>query len=197
MLKLKTRTLLYIAALLGIHAQSTAIAAPSADGKPLWKARVKEMPSASASTATQPAQTGRLDPVELNAFLENTKRKIKRKWFPPACSPNSITVQFTLNHAGAVSNLKVTNSSGLSMADEAAKKAVLNAQPFSKLPTGADPTEEFRFHFDYRAFEANNSAINLINKPASQPPTQASPATQSQPQAVPHNAAGQVLKSPR
>lgn len=177
---LKIQILASIAILLGIQVQSAALAdvplAPpppskvnettaydAKNGKPLWKSRVREMPDTATTPSTaKAAQKGRFDPVELDAFLKNTSRKIKRNWFPPKCETKAVTVQFTLNDAGQVSNLKITKSSGMEIADRAAMQAVQNAQPFHKLPTGANPTEDLLFHFDYNLFDAKHLSLKVI-----------------------------------
>lgn len=144
---------------------ASATDADAKNGKPLWKSRVKETPTTVGSTTTKRAQTGRFDPAELDQFLQHTERKIKRHWFPPKANPSkAITLQFTLNDAGEVSNVKVTKSSGMEICDKAAIEAVVKAQPFHKLPAGAHATEELRFHFDYRVFDPKDkSAISVID----------------------------------
>lgn len=177
-LMLKIQILASIAILLAIQVQSAALAdvplpPPSkvnetadddaTNGKPLWKSRVREMPDTATTPSTaKAAQKGRFDPVELDAFLKNSSRKIKRNWFPPTCQTKAITVQFTLNDAGQVSNLKITKSSGMEVADRAAMQAVQNAQPFHRLPTGANPTEDLLFHFDYNLFDSKHLSLKVI-----------------------------------
>ncbi|MFN8655165.1 MAG: TonB family protein [Candidatus Obscuribacterales bacterium] len=186
---LKIQILASIAVLLAIQMQSVALAdvplppSPSKSNeatdddaknpKPLWKSRVREMPDTAATASTaKAAKKGRFDPVELDEFLKNTSRKIKRNWFPPKCEAKAVTVQFTLNDAGHVSNLKVTKSSGLEIADKAAMQAVQNAQPFHKLPTGANATEDLLFHFDYNIFDEKHPSLKVIeSSPAAPQPS--------------------------
>lgn len=70
-------------------------------------------------------------------YLSDLNRRIKRAWFPPQGSNEGrCSLLFDIDGGGALSNLRVFSSSGVTLADQSALKAVENASPFRPLPAG-------------------------------------------------------------
>lgn len=76
---------------------------------------------------------------DLSNYLEVMKNDIKAHWSQPIASANGspVVLVFQLNSSGAVKNLRVLSSSGLSDTDASAVEAVQEAAPFQPLPPGA------------------------------------------------------------
>jgi TonB family protein len=88
-------------------------------------------------------------------FRAALTRQIKRAWFPPRGTMNTlrIVVTFKVNKAGELSDLKVASSSGNAVADKAALEAVERAAPFRNLPEKDSSYDEpITFTFDYHVF---------------------------------------------
>lgn len=86
--------------------------------------------------------------------MARLQRSIKRAWFPPPGKETcKVTVVFKVHDDGAMSNLRLTKSSGSALADQAALKAVINAAPFKALPKGAPEDVDIQFTFDYNVFK--------------------------------------------
>jgi TonB family protein len=74
--------------------------------------------------------------ADMSAYLQQLQEQVRRHWIPGLTQSSRRTVlQFTVSRAGLVSNLRVAQTSGLSMTDEAAVNAVKQAVPFAPLPT--------------------------------------------------------------
>lgn len=63
-----------------------------------------------------------------------------------------ITVRFMIYPDGRLDKLKLWRSSGCSIADEAALKAVVDSAPFKPLPAGVLTPIAVEFKFDYCVF---------------------------------------------
>lgn len=88
-------------------------------------------------------------------FRAALTRQIKRAWFPPRGTMNTlrIVVTFKVNKAGELSDLKLASSSGNAVADRAAIEAVERAAPFRNLPEKDSSYDEpITFTFDYHVF---------------------------------------------
>ena len=87
--------------------------------------------------------------------MSELQRRIKKQWFPPKGNESKrVTVRFKVQKNGDVASVKLEQSSGLSICDDAAVAAVENAAPFAPLPTGAPEEVEIKFTFDYNIFSA-------------------------------------------
>jgi TonB family protein len=87
--------------------------------------------------------------IDYEAFMKDLERRIKRAWFPPKFEePKTMTVKFRVHQGGALSDLEIKDSSGSSIDDQAALKAVENASPFRPLPSGSEENIEIIFKFD-------------------------------------------------
>jgi TonB family protein len=72
---------------------------------------------------------------------------------PPGVSHKASTlIELTLSQAGAVTDFKTLNSSGIAPYDEAIRQAVFRAGPFAPVPAGsADPSRPFRLKLQLEA----------------------------------------------
>ncbi len=99
--------------------------------------------------------------VDYSAYMAALQRRIKRNWYPPKCPDSKkITVRFNIMRDGSLRNLKLVNSSGVSINDQAALKAVSNAAPFAPLPEGSPEDVDIEFKFDYNVF-SNSGSLNM------------------------------------
>jgi len=103
------------------------------------------------------ARAGNSDDVAPEAnwppYMADLQRKIKRCWFPPHdVETKRVKVIFTLLTSGELSNLRLVRSSGSTIADKAALKAVEDAAPFRHLPEHAPASVDIEFTFDYNVF---------------------------------------------
>jgi TonB family protein len=74
--------------------------------------------------------------ADLGPYLQQLQEQVRQHWIPGLTQSSRRTVlQFTVSRAGLVSNLRIAQTSGLSVTDEAALSAVKRAVPFSPLPT--------------------------------------------------------------
>lgn len=82
------------------------------------------------------AQTQITNPeYDWNKYVKNVQAKVKKHWYPPKSTDNYKTiVKFTVDREGKAHSVKVISSSNEKSYDEAAKKAVIAASPFEKLP---------------------------------------------------------------
>jgi TonB family protein len=88
--------------------------------------------------------------VSFGPYMADLQRRIKRAWFPPrGIESHRVVVVFKVHEHGELSNLRVTQSSGVATHDQAALAAVENASPFRPLPRGASEPVDIQFTFDY------------------------------------------------
>ncbi|MBI1272449.1 TonB family protein [bacterium] len=100
------------------------------------------------------AEAVRHSDVDFGPYMARLQRSMKRAWFPPPGKETcKVTVVFKVHDDGAMSNLRLTKSSGSALADQAALKAVINAAPFKALPKGAPEDVDIQFTFDYNVFK--------------------------------------------
>ncbi len=87
---------------------------------------------------------------EFGPYMAELQRRIKRAWFPPrAGRTRQVKVHFQISREGMLSHLTIFSSSGDSLTDNAALKAVENAAPFKPLPAGSPSEVDIEFTFDY------------------------------------------------
>ncbi|MBX3136159.1 TonB C-terminal domain-containing protein [Candidatus Obscuribacterales bacterium] len=99
--------------------------------------------------------------VDFGPYMTNLQRQIKRAWYPPRKVETSrSTVIFKVHANGTMSNLRLFQSSGIALIDQAALKAVQNAAPFHALPEGAPPDVDIQFTFDYNNFYNPSSSLH-------------------------------------
>ena len=109
-----------------------------------------------------PPSTGTGDSAEIDfgPYVQEMTRRIKKAWFPPKGNESKrITVKFKIKRSGDVRSIRLIESSGLSIADNAAIAAVEQAAPFPPLPAGADDEISIKFTFDYNVFNGTSSGV--------------------------------------
>jgi TonB family protein len=75
--------------------------------------------------------------ANISAYLQQLQEQVRQQWIPGLTQSSQRTVlHFTVSRAGLVSNLRIAQTSGLSVTDEAALSAVKRATPFAPFPTG-------------------------------------------------------------
>jgi TonB family protein len=92
--------------------------------------------------------------IDYGPYMANLQRTIKRNWFPPKdTETKQVVVLFKIDKAGQLSKLRLSRSSGVGIADQAALKAVEDAShSFKPLPEGAPADVDIEFTFDYNVF---------------------------------------------
>lgn len=107
----------------------------------------------------RPSVAARKD-VDFGPYMADLQRRIKRAWFPPKGNESKrVKVIFKVHKDGQMSNLRLLVSSGLTIADQAALKAVENAAPFRELPAGAPDDVDIEFTFDYNVFNGGGRGV--------------------------------------
>jgi protein TonB len=86
--------------------------------------------------------------------MARIQEMIKQRWRPPRGSESKrILVHFAINRDGSLSNLRLMQTNGDTLANEAALNAVRNAAAFPPLPAGSAPSIDIEFTFDYNVFK--------------------------------------------
>lgn len=99
---------------------------------------------------TTPASTK--DP-DFSEYMADLQRRIKRAWFPvKEHETRKVKVMFKVHTNGELSNLRISQSSGFALSDQAALQAVNTAAPFKHLPQNAPENVDIEFTFDYNVF---------------------------------------------
>ncbi|WP_017317875.1 TonB family protein [Mastigocladopsis repens] len=74
--------------------------------------------------------------ADLGSYLKQLQEQVRQQWIPGLTQSSRRTVlHFTVSRSGLVSNLRIAQTSGLTVTDEAALSAVKRAAPFVPLPT--------------------------------------------------------------
>ncbi len=98
--------------------------------------------------------------VDFGPYMADLQRRIKRAWFPPKGNESKrVVVVFKVHSNGTMSNLRLVTGSGVSIADQAALKAIQNAAPFRPLPEGAPEDVDIQFTFDYNVFKGGGQGV--------------------------------------
>lgn len=93
---------------------------------------------------------------DLKPYLETLEQKVRQGWYkviPPSAETKhgSVTIEFSVQRNGAVTNQKVDSGSGDIDLDKAALDAVRQASPFSPLPSTTKTDHlvlRFSFHYN-------------------------------------------------
>lgn len=97
--------------------------------------------------------------VDFGPYMAKLQRQIKRAWFPPRGTESKrVVVVFKLSSEGKASDIRISQSAGSKVADDAAINAVEKAAPFDSLPAGAPSTVDIQFTYDYNVFSKQNAA---------------------------------------
>jgi TonB family protein len=97
---------------------------------------------------------------DFTTYMTNLQAKIKSRWHPPRqpkSGSDEAEVTFKVASSGQASEVKITKSTGLADADQAALKAVADAAPFSALPAGSPSSVDVQFTFTYTERKAGAS----------------------------------------
>lgn len=96
--------------------------------------------------------------VDFSRYMADLQRRIKRNWFPPREDRSKrVKVIFSIADNGALANLRLAQSSGSAIADQAALTAVRRAAPFANLPPGSPASVDVSFTFDYNVFQGGGA----------------------------------------
>ncbi|PWT94100.1 MAG: hypothetical protein C5B53_13840 [Candidatus Melainabacteria bacterium] len=101
-----------------------------------------------------PAPLTDLAPFDFGPYMADLQRRIKRAWLPPKQPSSRQTVLvFKIHRNGEMSHLRLSQTSGDSISDQAAMAAVERAAPFRPLPAACrDDEVDIQFTFDYKVF---------------------------------------------
>ncbi len=95
---------------------------------------------------------------ELKPYMEALKQKVHEKWFKlapksarsPEFRQGSVMIQFSIQRSGAITDAKVSSTSGYDDLDEAALTAVRDVSPAPPLPSATKGDHlQMRFQFQY------------------------------------------------
>lgn len=116
----------------------------------------------STSTTGKPSAPNLIDLPDsvFQPYMADLPRRLKRSWFPPKYgSSYTIVTVFKIHASGTVSDLQLQTASGqpASVDQESVRKAVLNAEPFRKLPADSPDPVDARFTFEYKVNAPNIS----------------------------------------
>ncbi len=150
--------------------QQVAVATPTNEPAPLAigpvEAPAEEPPAAPVATGgpvgggEPSAGGGDSGEVDFGSYLADMQRRIKRAWFPPKGNESKrISLKFKVAKSGAVTRIRLVESSGLQIADAAAITAIETASPFAPLPAGAPDQVEIKFTFDYNVFNGGSASL--------------------------------------
>ena len=84
-------------------------------------------------------------------YLRQIQRKVSEKWVPPARGSepgDRVVVRFEIGRDGQVRTPKVERSSGNTIYDQSALRAIMDASPFPPLPQEF-PAQSLRVHFGF------------------------------------------------
>lgn len=91
---------------------------------------------------------------DFGPYIAELQRRIKRNWQPPSDNRNkTIVVVFEIGRDGRLLDVSMKQSSGVSVADQAAIQAVRASAPFRPLPANFKGDRiPVHFTFDYNVF---------------------------------------------
>ena len=102
----------------------------------------------------RPPSTASIPDIAFGPYMARIQEMIKQRWRPPRGSESKrILVHFAINRDGSLSNLRLMQTNGDTLANEAALNAVRNAAAFPPLPAGSAPSIDIEFTFDYNVFK--------------------------------------------
>jgi TonB family protein len=102
----------------------------------------------------RPPSTASIPDIAFGPYMARIQEMIKQRWKPPRGSESKrIVVHFVINRDGSLSNLRLMQTNGDTLANEAALGAVRNAAAFPPLPVGSAPSIDIEFTFDYNVFK--------------------------------------------
>lgn len=116
-------------------------------------------PAARPAKAGAPVTaTGGKD-IDLGPYVGVMQTKVRSLWNPPeGALTRKVVSVFSIDSSGAVSNIKIKESSGSQAVDDSAIKAINDAAPFEALPPGAPTRLDVQFELDYNVHQAKPAA---------------------------------------
>lgn len=134
---------------------------------------IEDKPAMAQSSRWVGSPTPAFDP---DVYYADLQRRLKKHWFPPrGVEFKSVVVLFKVHAQGELSDLRIGQSSGVALVDNAALKAVEDAAPFRPLPIGAPENVDIKFEFPTSAWlggpapPAPVRASNVPSTPLRQP----------------------------
>jgi TonB family protein len=118
------------------------------------KDRAKELtePSSKIPKRKQLAE-GEPGLSDFSRYMPEVQTEIKKNWRPPSrYISNKIVAQFKVQRDGSLTDVKLTQPSEHSQANEAALQAIASVKAFKPLPPGAPSDIDVEFAFDYNVF---------------------------------------------
>jgi periplasmic protein TonB len=88
-------------------------------------------------------------------YVDAVRNRVSGNWLVSTISPNILTaprvfVSFDIERDGTVTNVQITQSSGIPEVDRSALRAVLASNPLAPLPPGYSGSQvEVQFYFDF------------------------------------------------
>ena len=102
----------------------------------------------------RPPSTASIPEIAFGSYMARIQEMIIQRWKPPRGSESKrIVVHFAINRDGSLSNLRLMQTNGDTLANEAALSAVRSAAAFPPLPVGSAPSIDIEFTFDYNVFK--------------------------------------------
>ncbi|MBY0551615.1 MAG: TonB family protein [Candidatus Obscuribacterales bacterium] len=133
-------------------------------GKPGAPAKVGT-PARPAKVASPGTANGTKEDDKLGPYIAAMQAKVRSLWNPPdGVVDRKVITVFSIDSAGAVSNIKIKQSSGSQVVDESAIKAVNDAAPFEAMPPGATTRLDVQFELDYNVHDAKPPAATPPKK---------------------------------
>jgi periplasmic protein TonB len=89
-------------------------------------------------------------------YVQAVRNRVSSNWLLSTISPSLLTaprvyVDFDINHDGSVSNVRITQSSGIPEVDRSAMRAVLASSPLAPLPSDYSGNKvSVEFYFDLK-----------------------------------------------
>lgn len=99
---------------------------------------------------------------DFGPYIAELQRRIKRNWNPPSDDRDKrIVAMFTIGRDGRLLNVRIQNSSGVRVADDAAMNAIRASAPFRQLPANFRGNDiDVQFIFDYNVYRGSRSGIS-------------------------------------
>lgn len=102
--------------------------------------------------------------VDFDPYVSDLARRIRRAWIPPKTQEfHRVSVVFKIHRGGELSHLRLDQSSGLAIEDQAALKAVENAAPFRPLPNGASEAIDGQITFEIGPMINTSSSSGVVD----------------------------------
>ena len=104
--------------------------------------------------------------AELKPYLETLKKRVREKWYkliprparPPEMKQGSVTIEFSVQRNGAITDPTIASGSGDIDLDKAALNAIREESPLSPLPSTTKTDHlVMRFHFQYNPAKTTGS----------------------------------------